>query len=275
MENQLVKSDTGIQFSSNPIMIALQGRKIKDTTDKELAGVVSDSIEKAVADLGLRDKNDDDLDLLKISVFNECRSSFGTLTLDEFKHYIHSGIRGKYKTKDEIIFLSVINISKWLYAGMTDVTRQDARKQLTKLKEEATEPTPDEKFTMGKQLCLVVLEQYKAQNTLPISSLAVYSFLNKYGMIDSSYKKGITAQALEETIFEKEKAVVVCLDIFKRRGLNAELEAFRNGVEKDMLNREQWEEVKRTMQKIALRNYFTDLIMNEDDLSELIEAARP
>lgn len=277
MDNQLVKTDNSlqtIQFTKNKVMIALQGKKIKDCSDMELAATVSASVEKANSDLGLKDKPDEDIDLLKLGIMSECRMSFDCLTLDELKSAIHNGVRGKY---GEVFGLSVIQVAKWLAAYMTDINRHEQKKELNNLleKEVNKEPTPDEKYTLGKELCLSVFEHYQKTNQLPISALAAYSFLNKYEMIDKTYKTGLLSVAIEEIILERQKEIVSCMDIYKRRRLNAELELFNKALEMDIFNKDQFNEVNRTRQKIALRNFFQDLIMNEESLAELIESKRP
>jgi hypothetical protein len=272
MNNQLIKTETQIVVSPNRVVMALQGKKISDCTDVELGSKISACVEKAWGDLGLRAISDTDYDLLKLNLLNECRMSFYNLTLDELQAAIHNGVRGKY---GEVFGLSVIGVTKWLASYMTAMERQEGKKQLEKLKEEAKpEPTADEKFTTGKELSVTLFEKFKKSGQFDRTLLAVYEFCKYYDLIDKDYRKGIYKEAVELLVKLSEIESGLSTDLFKRRRLNAELELLKENIQKDILTVDQHNDVLRSAKLIALKNWFNDLIIEETNFDELIETKR-
>jgi hypothetical protein len=272
MSNEIIKTDGQIMICQNKIVMALQCKIMKDCTDLELAVKISACVEKAWFDLGLRPVSDTDFDLLKLNLMNECRISFYNLTLDELQAAIHNGVRGKY---GEVFGLSVIGVTKWLASYMTAMERQEGKKQLEKLKEEAKpEPTADEKFTIGKQLCIDLFEKFKKSGQFDRTLLAVYEFCKYYDLIDKDYRKGIYQEAEELYIKNKEIESALTMDLIKRRRLNKELELLKNNIEKNILTKDQYSDILRCGRHIALKNWFNDLIIDETNFNELIETKR-
>jgi hypothetical protein len=272
MNNQLIKSETEIIISPNKLVMALQGKKIIDCTDVELGSKISACIEKAWSDLGLRAISDNDYDLLKLNLLNECRMLFYNLTIDELEAAIHNGVRGKY---GEVFGLSVIGVTKWLASYMTAMERQEGKKQLEKLKEEAKpEPTSDEKFTIGKLLCIDLFEKFKKSGQFDRTLLAVYEFCKYYDLIDKDYRKGIYKEALDLLVKAKELEANLCMDFRKRIRLKEDLELLKDNASNDGVTTDQDNDVKRVGKQIALKNWFNDLIINETNFDELIETKR-
>jgi hypothetical protein len=265
MHNQIIKSETAIHISPNAIVMALQGKKISGCSDIELGMKISNCVEKAWSDLGLRSVSDEDFNLLKLNLMNECRMSFYNLTLDELQAAIHNGVRGKY---GEVFGLSVIGVTKWLASYMTAMERQEGKKQLEKLKEEnKPEPTADEKFTTGKELSVTLFERFKKSSKFDRTVLAVYEFCKYYDLIDKDYRKGIYVKL-------RETESGLSTDLFKRRRLNAELELLKDNIQKDILTVDQHNDVLRSAKLIALKNWFNDLIIEEINFDEFIETKR-
>jgi hypothetical protein len=272
MSNEIIKTDGQIMICQNKIVMALQGKIMKDCTDLELAVKISACVEKAWFDLGLRPVSDTDFDLLKLNLMNECRISFYNLTLDELQAAIHNGVRGKY---GEVFGLSVIGVTKWLASYMTAMERQEGKKQLEKLKEEAKpEPTPDEKFTIGKHLCINLFETFKKSGQFDRTLLAVYEFCKQYDLIDKDYRKGIYKEALDLLVKAKELEANLCMDFRKRIRLKEDLELLKDNASNDGVTTDQDSDVKRMGKQIALKNWFNDLIIDETNFNELIETKR-
>lgn len=207
---------------------------------------------------------------------NEVTSSiiknFPSLRMTEIPLAFSNGIRHKY---GEYFGLCVVSFEKFITGYLDSPERAELVKEKSKLIEERTEPTASEKFTIGKQLCIDLFEKFKMAQQLDRTALAVYEFLKSVDLIDPDYKKGIYPQAMEETVAEKTLQSGLCMDLHKRRILNAELECLNDNISKDMLTGEQHNEVLRTGRKIILKNIFREMLMNEEDLGELIETKRP
>jgi hypothetical protein len=272
MHNQIIKSETAIHISPNAIVMALQGKKISGCSDIELGMKISNCVEKAWSDLGLRSVSDEDFNLLKLNLMNECRMSFYNLTLDELQAAIHNGVRGKY---GEVFGLSVIGVTKWLASYMTAMERQEGKKQLEKLKEEnKPEPTADEKFTTGKELSVTLFERFKKSSKFDRTVLAVYEFCKQYDLIDKDYRKGIYKEALDLLVKAKELEANLCMDFRKRIRLKEDLELLKDNTSNDGVTTDQDNDVKRVGKQIALKNWFNDLMIEETNFDELIETKR-
>lgn len=213
-----------------------------------------------------------DANYLVNEVTDSIIKNFPSLRMTEIPLAFSNGIRHKY---GEYFGLCVVSFEKFITGYLDSPERAELVKEKSKLIDEKIEPTPDEKFTIGKQLCIDLFEKFKMAGQLDRTALAVYEFLKSANLIDDDYRKGIYGQAMEETVAEKSLQAGLCMDLHKRRILNAELECFNDNISKDMLTTEQHNEVLRTGRKIILKNIFRDMIINEEDLGELIETKRP
>lgn len=272
MHSQILQTETSIQVSNNPIVMALQGKKIKNCDDLELGMKISACVEKAWSDLGLKQVSNDDFALLKFGIMSECRMSFQQLTLNEIEAAIHNGVRGKY---GEVFGLSVIGVAKWFSSYMMALERQDGKKQLEKLQEQKPEPTTAEKFITGKKLSVDLFEKFKKSQLFDRTTIAVYEFCKQHDLIDKDYRKGVYHEAIDLLLKSKEQESAMCTDLYKRRRLNGELELFKDNVSKDILTPDQHNEVLRSAKQIALTNWFIDLINTDEDFDQLIESKRP
>jgi len=212
-----------------------------------------------------------DANYLVNEVTDSIIKNFPSLRMQEIPLAFSNGIRHKY---GEYFGLCVVSFEKFITGYLNSTERAELVKEKSKLIDEKIEPTPDEKFTTGKQLCCDLFSKFKMAGQLDRTALAVYEFLKSVDLIDPDYKKGIYGQAMEETVHEKKSIAGLCMDIYKRRILNAEIECFEDNISKDMLTAEQHGEIQRTGRKIILKNIFNDMILNEQELEPLIEMKR-
>lgn len=251
------------------IKAALGGTKITHSLPYEIDSCVSTSVEKAIFFLGLKTAIDD-RNAIKITVISDIKKHFSNLTLSEISIAIDNGVRGKY---GGVIGLSPKDVYNWIDAYSKSAERNMAKGEIITQKVK-NEPTADEKFTVGKDLCLELFAKYEASQQLTMSALAVYEYLKSLDLIQKDYKIGIYKQAVEETIKNKRIEVTLSQDLHRRRIMNAELEILEQNYLNDGLTQDQHNEVLRTGRKIILKNWFDDLIINEENLEELIEAKR-
>lgn len=251
------------------IVELLNGQKVEDASDKDLDIAITVAIEKANLDLGRLNVDEADNNHLCDTLMLEARKYFSKLSLLEIQAYIANGIRNKYST-EPVYKPTVILVTAWWNAGMQNAKRIEARQAMEKADQKTSEPTDEEKFTTGKNLCIDLFEKYKKSGQLGLSVIAVYEFLNSHKIIDKSYKEGIYKQAIEETVIEKQREITLATDLLKRRALNAQLECLTENIANDGITEAQHKEVLRTGKKIILKNWFDDLVMNETDLSEVI-----
>lgn len=241
--------------------------------ENEVFRTVQSAVARCYADLNQRIPDAQQNEYLLNQLTDNVLQNFPSLRLAEIPLAFAAGIRGQY---GEYFGLSVISFEQFLIGYLASEQRAKLVEDKHRLMiEERTEPTAEEKFNTGKQLCMDAFERVKKQRPIGLSELTVFTFLNDLQLIDKSYKIGIMTQAMEQLLLDKEREIVNCMDIHKRRILNAALEALRDNVAKDMLTVDQYEQVKQTAKRISLGNYFQDLILNEEELGEIIEGKRP
>lgn len=251
----------------------LKGKKVCEANDAQLDTAITVAIEKANLDLGRQHIDEVDNNHLCDSLMTEARKCFSNLTLLELQAFINNGVRNKY-SKEPVYKPTVILVTNWWNAGMQDAKRLETRQQMQKENQTKPEPTSDEKFSTGKKLATDLFEMFQKNGQFGLSVLAVYEFINSLGLIDKDFKKGIYKEALEQTVVEKSTEIANCMDIHKRRRLKSDLEMLTENIEKDILTEAQHNEVLRTGKKIILKNWFQDLMVNEESLDDLIEGKR-
>lgn len=245
---------------------------ILEEVKADLFKVVQAAIATCYAHLNFPVPSKDDANYLVNQVTDIIEANYPTLRLHEIPTAFANGIRKKY---GEFYGLSVVSFEQFITGYLNSPERTELVKEKIKLVDVKPEPTADEKFTTGKELCLDQFEKYKSTKLLGISALAVYEYLNSHELIHKDYKIGIYQEALQATIANKKSEITLSQDLHRRRLLNGELEMFEQNVANDALTQDQHNEVLRTGRKIILKNWFNDLIINEENLEEVIENKRP
>lgn len=189
----------------------------------------------------------------------------------EIPEAIARGIRKEY---GEYYGLSLVTFEWFISEFLKSEIRLNKIKAMQQ-PEVSKEPTEDEKFTSGKEFVLRCYECERAGKDYSLTAVAAYTFLKDLDLIDKSYRSGLVHEAMERLVGEKELEIGSCMEIYKRRRLKAELEILQDGISRDGLTPNQWDEVKRMGRRLSLRNYFRDSILNEVDMGGLIESKRP
>jgi hypothetical protein len=197
------------------------------------------------------------------------------MRLQEIPTAFAKGIRKEY---GEYYGLCVVSFELFIAGYLNSEERLKLAEQKNRLLiEEKNEPTDDEKFNTAKNLCVDAFQSIKGQNanrSISLVALSIYTFLDSLELIDKDYKMGIMKEAMDLTVKNKEFELTFCNDILKRRALGIELEILKENIEKDVITKIQYEDIVKTAKKIALNNYFRDLITNDDNLEEFIESKR-
>ncbi|GAA4338641.1 hypothetical protein GCM10023149_48750 [Mucilaginibacter gynuensis] len=264
-------TNTQITVTSNESNPLLKGNLLTEV-EEDIFNTVNAAVARCYADTNTvvpeKSKNDYLINQLTDNILN----NFPSIRLVEIPIAFANGIRGIY---GQYFGLSVVSFEQFLTGYLNSDHRARLVEERNRLMiEERKEPTIDEKFDMGKQLCVDAINQVKLSRPVGLPALTVFEFLNRLELIHKDYKIGIMKQALELTVRVKEHEIVLCMDLLKRRKLNTELALLKENIEKDMITKQQYEVVLRTAKEIALNNFLNDLVLNEEELSGLIEAKR-
>lgn len=205
-----MKENKIVYQSSNPIVMALQGKLISDSTDFDVVSVLSDCVDKARFDIGTRIENISEEDNEKYieSVLADIRTFFYTLTLEQIPMIFHRGTRGKFDNNERIMHLPPVTVSKWFAAWMLSAERLEAQKELEALR---TPPpvvkTEEEKIEMRYTWITEAYDKYKQDGTFDDFANVVYEAIEKFKAIpfDAERKKKIADRARAKLIEGLEK----------------------------------------------------------------------
>ena len=240
--------------------------------EDELFNTVNASIAKCFADLNKAVLSEQSLSYLVNEVTNSILNKFPTIRLQEIPIAFQKGIRNEY---GDYFGLCVVSFEQFIQGYLSGPDRKQLVDEKNKLMIDVkTEPTKDEKFSTAKWLCLDAYNQIKNNKPLGLNGVAVYTFLNTIGLIHPDYKKGIYKEALNELVNQYEKDISFCTELNKRRALNTKLELLNQNIAADGITADQHEEVLRTGKRIILTNWLRDMLLDNTDLSELIETKR-
>jgi hypothetical protein len=212
-----------------------------------------------------------DLSYLVNAVTDSIIEKYPTLRIAEIPQAFAKGIRNNY---GEYYGLCVVSFEKFITGYLESDERAKLVKEKNKIIDFMPEPTPDEKFTTGKQLSIDLFEKFKKSGQFDRTILSVYEFCKYYDLIDKDYRKGIYQESEELYIKNKEIESALTMDLIKRRRLNKELKLLKNNIENNILTKDQYSDILRCGQHIALKNWFNDLIIEEINFYELIETKR-
>lgn len=237
---------------------------------QELFNAVNSSIAKCYFDLNF--KVPDNTEYLVNEVTDAIIEKFPSMRTVEIPTAFAKGIRGEY---GEYFGLCVVSFELFITGYLSSPERRQLVQEKNRLQlESQTEPTPAEKFDTAKGLSLEVYNQVKNNKPVGITGTAVYTFLNALELIHPDYKKGIMKEALNLLVAEKERDITNCLELIRRRHLNADLEMLKENIAKDSITVSQHDEVKRVAKRQVLTNWMRDLLLDDTDLDALIEGKR-
>lgn len=187
---------------SKALIAAVQSERIAVVKNKDVVALISEAVEKARFDLGLRSAEitDEDNDLFVSSLLADLRLNFPALGVDEIKIVIYNFVRGKYTPADRQIFLTVANLNKAFEVHMNDMKRQQAKAAaLLALPppEEKTAPTPEEVERQRIEIIVSAFEKFKLKGYYYDASNFVYTAIELYKKIpfDKKRKDGFLNEA--------------------------------------------------------------------------------
>lgn len=244
---------------------ALNGKMIKQCSLEELAATVSESIENAWFDLGLRqaaDGGNKDKDLLKIKIIAEINACFSTLTLAEVKLAIRNGARGHY---GETFGLTVIGVAQWLAAYMTHQSRAEAKLQKKRLAEPPPQPPTEAQLQQLKRQNIInAFASYRQSGQYFDVANRVYNNLDQLGLIPftAAQKREFVQQAIRQA---KEQANPL-------RGRNSQERAAFRKASRQLLELEQTGAINHhnaiiaDAKRLALNAFFEQLAGRGEEL---------
>jgi hypothetical protein len=192
----------------------------------------------------------------------DIRQFFHVLTLDEVSHAIHMGIRGEYTERTDI---SNANIYQWLKAWKNSQERMvalSAKNVHNALPEKGT-ITDDEKRQSSINHVLRTFDQYERTGDFTDFGNAAYLFLESVGLIN--YPKNRKVEIYNKAL----RSVVKKLDSEARSsGSLAKMRQAKSLIEKISNTRD--DVVVVEARRLALMEYFDNLIEMQEDLPELL-----
>lgn len=190
----------------------------------------------------------------------------------------NNGIRNKY---GKYFGFSVITFENFLVAWL----ESDERKRKLQVKAQAdkiialrNEPSPDQRFDTAKNLVLQSAAALTTGKYIERTAIVNYDFLTGLILIDftRAEKEQFMAEALHVKVPQDlEHEMINSRDNWQRLRTSAEISSFRMSVEKKLPFTEgQKIIIKHACKKIAFKAFIQDVIINEINLEQLIEAKR-
>lgn len=180
MSKELSKQNV-IVSKNEIIKQALSSTKIRECTQKDLAYVVSDEVDKIIFYLGLN-KDDIDSSMLKTMIMNDIREHFPSLTLKEIEIALQSGVRGEY---GNVIGFAPKDAYIWIYAFSRSQERKEIVSKIEK-EQPVNKPTEDEIKKLAWENTLRAWESYKENDYFNDYGNIIYKYLVKNGKINYS-----------------------------------------------------------------------------------------
>lgn len=135
METNKLQISTGLSpnltNSEYEIVLASKESQIKALSDLQIANKISEVISFAIISLNGFKLGESERELMENQILYLLKSSFQTMTLSEFQKAVFMGTMGNFKNRPEdIIFLSVSNISQWLNKYKSEIKTEAMKKQI-------------------------------------------------------------------------------------------------------------------------------------------------
>lgn len=186
---QVAKLASANDAQSRALIAAVQSDRVALAKNKPVAALISEAVEKARFDLGLRthEISDEDNEMFISNLLDDLRLNFPAIGIQEIPIVIYNFTRGKYTPNDRQIFLTVSNLHLAFKAHMSDMKRQQAKAAALLLappaEETKTEPTPEQVETQRIEMIVNAFEKYKAKGHYDDISNFVYTAIELYKKI--------------------------------------------------------------------------------------------
>lgn len=182
MSNLQLNNPNNLPSKNEELKNALTATKIKNSLPHEIGGVVSIAIEKAIFYLGLKTEQSD-RDLIKITVIEDVKKHFPSLTLSEIGLAIENGSKGVY---GKVMGLAPKDAYLWLYEFSQSTERKQVLAIVSKENDIPLKPTDEELKSLAWDNTVRAWETYKENNYFNDYGNIVYKYLAKNGKINYS-----------------------------------------------------------------------------------------
>lgn len=150
-----IEVNQGLTPTEASIVLASQGERVGQMSDKDLKNLITTALTMALFDLG-QSMQTQDRQLLESRLKGDLKSYFGKFTGEEVRKAIELGVRGNFKSRpDDIIFISVKGINEWLnkYRDQVKIEVMKKNYQLeVKREKETEEANKEEKIKVLDEL---------------------------------------------------------------------------------------------------------------------------
>lgn len=211
------------------IVLASKLGQIQFFKDIEIAKKVSEVVSIALVSLNGFKMEAKERVLIEEQIIFLLKSDFKYLTLEEFKKAVFMGTMGNFKNKPEdIVFLSVSNISQWLTKYKSQI-KPDAMKKQIQFEEKSIEVDIEEKRKESEIInkANLIMEFNNFINNIPVYDPVniLYDFMDKRGMvnIENDRKIEIFNECMEKYTDQHKKSGSIADHMINRKVL-AEIE---------------------------------------------------
>lgn len=266
-EKSAVQVLTDFIPSNNPMIVALQAKRIRDLDDFQIVSQLSEAILKARFDLGLRTDGttSEDKHFFLDSVLVALKESFSMLTMPEVKLAVNNFTMGNY-TPDGKVFLSVSALCQAFARYMSDQNRQEAKKQLERLREpEPDQPTEQEKQALRIENVKKAWQDFKKNGNYEDVGNAVFTTLNRLKLFPyQEARRQMFKEQAKRNLQRFYNPVTVIGNTGKQSDFKKILSGLENGSEQDRIIIE--------AKKIALNTFFADMVELGEEIETLLES---
>lgn len=240
------------------IQQALQSRMLKDITHADLFNHFKKMITKSYITSRYATPEPYEMEMIIDETMKMAKDRYGSLREDEVEIAFSRGVTREYGDFKGLSFPTFIDFIK-------GYMKEESRIKLTKPVEAASgPPSMEEQFAVAKQNALKAFEDFKKQNDIHLVAPVTFRFLRYLKLI-------VLAKEESESILKEAKQRVLTDLRMKQSGttdknLYKEIEN-QIGSEATMEEKSKFE-----AQRLALYTYFQQLMLEETDLEQLIEA---
>lgn len=245
---------------------------------RKLFTVIAATISTCIVDKGVNITHDDEKYLVT-QLTNIFMVKFPTIEFDEdIPAAFNNGVRGEY---GKYYGFTVITFENFMKAWLESDERKQIhyqRAQALRVIDQKTIPTDDQRFDTAKSLVLQSAAALTTGKYIERTAIVNYNFLTGLGLINftRAEKEQFMAEALHVKVPQDlEHEMINSRDNWQRLRTSAEISSFRMSVEKKLpFTEDQKIIIKHACKKIAFRAFIQDVIINEINLEQLIEAKR-
>lgn len=249
------------------VVLASKGGQIQACKDIQIANVVSEVISVAIVSVNAFKIEIKERELIEGQVLVLLKTQFKHLTLEEFKKAVYMGTMGNLKNSPEdIVFLSVSNISQWLTKYKSMVKPDVMKKQL---RFEASQNEIDIEVRKNELEILniksLITEFNNHKNGEPIYDPVnlLYDFMDKRGMVSIENDRKIEIfNECKEQYTAKHKIAGSIADQLENRKILQEIESGSDKITAV---------IKMKSKQKALIEVFKDIISQKMTMEDFLE----